>query len=146
MNTILPMAHLAKRKNETVGVLMIDIDNFKMINDKHGHLKGDEVLKNVALGIQAGLRRSDIVGRYGGEEFLVFLPSVISGTTDMVAEKIRESVCQKSEDIPCVTVSIGFRENVLSDKVDEDLNVFIMSADDNMYKAKKSGKNCVVGS
>jgi len=119
---------------------MLDIDNFKKINDTYGHKFGDEVLIKVANAIESNLRKTDMVGRYGGEEFLViFTQTDIKGSLN-TAERIRKSV----EDISCeekdikVTVSGGVFE-----RTDEDSSATITTADSLMYKAKQNGKNRV---
>ncbi|MEF9425655.1 MAG: GGDEF domain-containing protein, partial [Candidatus Mariimomonas ferrooxydans] len=138
------LARLSERNKYTVGVMMIDIDHFKQINDTHGHQKGDEVLKKVAGIIKGKIRASDIVGRYGGEEILVFLPEVKSEALTDTAEKIRSGVEKGTEeDIP-VTISIGCTKGLIRGDVEKELAGLIKTADECMYKAKEAGRNRVV--
>lgn len=138
------LARLSERNKYTVGVMMIDIDHFKHVNDTYGHQQGDEVLKKVAGIIKGKIRASDIVGRYGGEEILVFLPEVKSEALTDTAEKIRSGVEKGTkEDIP-VTISIGCTKGLIRGDVEKELAVLIKTADECMYKAKEAGRNKVV--
>ena len=142
-NAIKPLSYLAQRNHYNVGVLLIDIDEFKKVNDVHGHQKGDEVLKNVAHIIKSEVRGSDIIGRYGGDEYLVFLPSVKQEFLSGVAEKIRKNVEKKTKTQIPVTISVGAVQNSIKEKPDEELLDLIKKADDYMYRAKKLGRNRV---
>lgn len=133
------------RRNSILGILMIDIDYFKKVNDTYGHDVGDKVIKTIADTIQKSIRESDYVIRWGGEEFLVLLMDVQSGFSEKVAEKIRKNV----EDKPIEftggtlrkTVSIGVAEFPI------DTNQIwecIKYADVALYKAKETGRNKVV--
>jgi len=131
-------------KNKTLE--LIDIDNFKAINDTYGHQQGDYVLTEVARHIEASLRKSDICGRYGGEEFIVFLPSVGQGENCRLAEKIRTTIQKlKPADIS-LTVSIGCSGGQIQVTADADqaVNELIKTADQFLYKAKSLGKNQVI--
>jgi diguanylate cyclase (GGDEF)-like protein len=131
---------------EPFTIAMADIDNFKKVNDKFGHLVGDCVLKHVAKRIKENLRKSDFVFRYGGEEFLILLPSTKKSDAVNVLEKIRKDI--ENFPIKCdkhtvkITVSIG----VSSVVPDENTNLLdiIKDADIKLYEAKKTGKNKVV--
>ncbi len=131
---------------EPFTVAMADIDNFKQVNDTYGHIVGDCVLKNVARLIKESIRKSDFVFRYGGEEFLILLPSTKLEDAVNVLEKIRRKV--ETTDFICndtkirVTISIG----VHSETPKNDTSIFhiIKKADKNLYKAKETGKNKVV--
>ncbi|MEO2069079.1 MAG: diguanylate cyclase [Desulfurobacteriaceae bacterium] len=130
-------------KNYPFALLMIDIDNFKKINDNYGHQVGDYVLKEVAKTIKENLRARDLVARYGGEEFAVLLPGVSFGQSVQIAERIRKGVEKKlfeckDKEIP-VTVSIGVA--FMREGLDE--NSLIEKADKALYLAKNSGKNQV---
>ena len=135
----------ADRKGFIVGFIMIDIDNFKRINDTYGHKNGDIVLKEVARIISGCVRSSDVVVRYGGEEFLVVLPDVAEGKSELVAEKIRRTVemtaIQIEGKVLHITVSAGVAEYP---KHGTDPYQVIKFADVALYKAKKTGKNRVV--
>ncbi len=138
------MAYVS-RKNIIVGVLMIDIDFFKQVNDQYGHSVGDAVLKKVASVIKNSVRQSDIVVRYGGEEFLVILIDVAQDESVKVAEKIRERVEKTAIATEGVTlkktVSIGVSEFPTDG---EKFWQCIKYADIALYKAKESGRNKVV--
>lgn len=134
-----------KRRGTTLGILAIDVDYFKQVNDAYGHDAGDKVLVEVAKTIKSSIRESDIAVRYGGEEFLVLLMDVQPGSTVHVAEKIRTAVESKVIDIGTAqlkkTISIGVSEfPVDSDKIWQ----CIKFADVALYKAKEEGRNRVV--
>jgi len=130
----------SKRYGYHFSILMIDIDNFKQINDKYGHLFGDKVLRTVAGIIRKNLRKSDIAVRYGGEEFLVVLPHTDLRRAAVVAERIRKAIEETKIDKVQVTVSIGVADNSLV----ENFKDLIQKADSALYKAKRTGKNKVV--
>jgi len=137
---------LAKRQGSNVGMLMIDIDHFKLINDTYGHNVGDMVLKAFAQIVRKTIRASDFVFRYGGEEFLVVLPDIKKNTAFMVAEKIRtavESTNIKIEDgrFIKITVSIGVAEFPQDGPTIRDCIKF---ADVAVYVAKNQGRNQTV--
>lgn len=134
-----------KRRGTTLGILMVDVDYFKEVNDKYGHDVGDRVLKEVASQIRKSVRESDMVIRYGGEEFMVLLVDVEPGKSEEVAEKIRKAVENHPIEAPGVvlrkTVSVGVSEFPHdSDKIWQ----CIKYADVSLYKAKEMGRNRVV--
>jgi diguanylate cyclase (GGDEF)-like protein len=140
----LKMQGMCKRINMSMAVLLIDIDHFKKVNDKHGHLAGDEVLKhlsNVVLGV---LRSGDVFGRYGGEEFIVFMPNTNENEAAKLAERVRVSVDStpfKNGQLAIhITVSVGVTDSVRSGY---DFKGLIAAADAALYAAKKSGRNRV---
>ena len=132
---------LAERSGSSTSVLMIDLDNFKQLNDTHGHAKGDAVLRDVAGQLVGSLRPSDVVSRYGGEELLVILPGC--GLEDALgkAEILRARIESLSEVHGCaITASFGLASvpETSTGAVDA-----IPMADASLYVAKQSGKNCV---
>lgn len=132
---------ISKRHNFPLSVVMADLDNFKLINDKFGHILGDQVLKRFASIIRELCRYEDIPIRYGGEEFLIFLPMTELRQAESFAERIC-SVIRKEIILPdnkAVTSSFG----VAQYKQDEELEVFLCRADNALYVAKNSGKNRV---
>jgi diguanylate cyclase (GGDEF)-like protein len=135
----------AERESATTTVLMCDIDDFKSINDTHGHQAGDEVLKEVAERIGESLRSYDILGRYGGEEFMLVLPNTDQEGGLVVAQRICDSVSTKSLEIPgerlSCSLSIGMYAEVPS-KV-YTVEKMIAIADEALYIAKLNGKNRV---
>jgi diguanylate cyclase (GGDEF)-like protein len=141
LNVLKPLSHLAQRSNFAVSIMMLDIDNFKHINDQFGHEQGDKVLRTVAQTLSKNLRASDILGRFGGEEFIVFISSATRETVLKVAETLRRKV----ERIPLgktkVTISIGIWHGMLEKNVDESILRRINAADECLYEAKRKGKN-----
>lgn len=130
----------ARRSGDSLSVMLLDIDRFKAINDEHGHAVGDEVLKQLTHRIANRLRVNDLFARWGGEEFLIVLPSTARDDAAQLGETIREYV--ESTDFPgsiSITVSIGVAEW----RSDEDREQVIERADDALYKAKESGRNTV---
>ena len=133
----------AARKNEIVGIILGDLDNFKEVNDTYGHLIGDEVLKEAAHRLGKRLRSYDVLGRYGGEEFLVVLPRCDEDCAQAIADRMCNSVAAapvttKGGDI-WITVSLGFALTGRADPMQmEDL---LTAADDALYRAKREGRN-----
>jgi diguanylate cyclase (GGDEF)-like protein len=131
----------ANRKNTSLCLLMIDIDDFKKINDQYGHLKGDEVLKKIGTAINNSVREMDLAARYGGEEMAVIIPRVNIEQTFNAAQRIRETIEEIQFKDFFVTVSIGLSQtNRLIDTPDK----LIHAADLALYKAKNKGKNQVI--
>jgi diguanylate cyclase (GGDEF)-like protein len=136
------------RDRKQLSVLMLDIDFFKKINDTFGHVQGDTVLKNVAQTLKHNSRQADIVGRLGGEEFIVLLPDTIQANAVRVAEKIRQAVATINTPTP-VTISVGVatcdctnpRDNNAS--IDGLIDALLQSADQALYQAKDQGRNRV---
>lgn len=131
-----------KRSNIPYSVLVLDVDFFKRVNDTYGHSVGDEVLRHVAAILRSAIRKSDFVGRTGGEEFLVILPATGLSQAVAAAEKIRHAIASTPvERVGHLTVSIGVQE-ALEDDADED--VVVVRADDWLYMAKAAGRNRVM--
>jgi two-component system, cell cycle response regulator len=135
----------AKRQSTYIGVVIVDLDHFKRINDTYGHPAGDTVLKEAARRMQSALRPYDRLGRYGGEEFLITAPDCDLSQTIALAERVRnfmssDPVKSHSDEIP-VTVSLGVA--VGSDQVGEDGAALIATADEALYRAKRAGRNRV---
>lgn len=128
-----------KRTSEPLSLIMYDFDHFKDINDKYGHNVGDEVLKGVTKLIKNSIRDMDIIGRYGGEEFLIILPNTDIEKTKELADRLREKVASQNFSNIEITISMG----VVEYGVNESLNSFIKRVDDLMYKSKNSGRNTV---
>ena len=142
----------ARRQNYCISCMYIDIDHFKLVNDTHGHQGGDEVLREVAMRIRKELRRSDALGRFGGEEFVVLLIDADLASATFVAERIRASIAGTMFDLPgsaqaWVSVSIG----VASLEADAALlpietvaQQLVAHADQALYQAKAGGRNKVI--
>ncbi len=131
---------------------MIDVDHFKTINDRFGHLAGDEVLRQLAQCINAEVRSSDVSARYGGEEFVILLPNTGAEAGTLLAERVREAVAVeafKLDDVEHplpITVSIGVAEH-RPERTEVDLKLagerLIALADLALYEAKAGGRNIV---
>jgi diguanylate cyclase (GGDEF)-like protein/PAS domain S-box-containing protein len=130
--------------NLSFGVLFIDIDHFKSINDTYGHQAGDEVLKMVAKTLEANIRNGDFIGRFGGEEFIILLKNISKNDLPVIAEKFRmliqNSVSFYNEQAIKVTISIGGSHYQKNDTIES----LIERADNMMYQAKNSGRNKVI--
>jgi two-component system, cell cycle response regulator len=136
----------AERMQTALGVMMLDLDNFKQVNDVHGHLVGDEVLRASARRITEGVRIYDQVGRYGGEEFLVLVPGCALAALQQQAERIRASIVKpinSSAGMIRVSASIGIVGAELGQRSLLNSRTLIHAADQAMYRAKARGKNCV---
>ena len=131
---------VAKHDAHHLSVMMLDIDHFKNINDQYGHQTGDQVLIEVSRLLENTLKKSDIIGRYGGEEFVIILPNTHIKDAVIIAEKVRESIAlfELNDISSIVTVSIGVAEYA-----GENTAEIISKADKLMYCAKNSGRNRV---
>jgi diguanylate cyclase (GGDEF)-like protein len=132
----------ARRNGRVLGAVMLDIDKFKSINDTYGHAVGDDVIRAVAKRVADSVRGSDVVGRYGGEEFAAVLPD-LDDDVDL-AERMRAAVAAspvrtRSGPVP-VTVSVGLAR---LNPVDDDLDQLLARADHALYRAKEAGRNRV---
>jgi diguanylate cyclase len=137
------LIQISMREGRDDSMMLIDIDQFKEINDNFGHAVGDQVLQHVAVVLQSTLRRSDICGRIGGDEFSVLLPNTSAASAREVAEKIRLELNQKpisaQHTIPDISLSIGLASNAL-----QGFDELLKRADHAMYEAKRRGKNQVI--
>ena len=134
----------SRRHERDLSVLMFDIDHFKRINDVHGHLAGDFVLKELARVVQARIRRDEVFARYGGEEFSIILPETSLDGAAALAETLRQKVSEHlfvfQADSIRVTISIGA---ALLQEPDRGATDLIKRADEKLYAAKNSGRNRV---
>jgi diguanylate cyclase (GGDEF)-like protein len=136
------LAH-CRRRHKSICLLMLDIDNFKSVNDRYGHAAGDRVLKYVADALRDLVRDEDLISRFGGDEFLVFFPETKLAQAEVVAERIRsqiENAVIDPDSNTQVTVSIGCTQ--ISEA--EDLARAITRGDGALYAAKNKGRNKVV--
>lgn len=128
---------------DPLAVIMMDIDHFKQINDTYGHEIGDKVLQNVAIVLRNGCRASDLLCRYGGEEFLIVMPNTSTAGAEISAEKIRRALQQHTFDINgnsfAVTASFGISEW----QGEDDIWPALRRADNALYQAKNNGRNCI---
>ena len=132
------------RYHENFSIIMLDIDHFKNVNDSYGHLVGDDVLESIAEMITNSLRKTDIAGRYGGEEFIIILPHTNLSTGKQIAERIRcniESARMTANCDLCFSVTISQGLSCL--KKHDTTTSLISRADDALYKAKSNGRNKV---
>ncbi len=134
-------AQLCRRMNLPLGIAFLDIDHFKQINDLHGHLMGDQVLRQVGTVIQSTVRGSDMVCRWGGEEFLILAPNTALQDMHRVAEKVRQAVVDATPGLPMsITLSAGVSA---AQGQAIDIRTLISEADSALYKAKSEGRNRV---
>jgi diguanylate cyclase (GGDEF)-like protein len=127
-----------RRGAGTLALMAIDLDHFKAVNDKYGHVEGDRVLVKVAGVICRTLRENDSVARFGGEEFIVLLPETSLARASQVAERIQALLGQTEQ--PCCTVSIGIASQAPGD---ESIDSLLSRADAALYRAKGNGRNRV---
>ncbi len=138
---------LFSRKKEKISYLLIDIDNFKKINDVHGHYTGDIVLKEFAAKIKTQLRDYDLFGRYGGEEFAVLLPETDEKDSAEVAERLRKTIEDMYVSInPEIKFTISIGAVTLIPDSETSIDIFYKLSDDALYMAKTQGRNRVVRS
>jgi len=135
----------AEREGSRVGLILVDLDRFKLINDSHGHLAGDAVLQEAARRMRDSLRPYDKIGRYGGEEFLIVAPGDGPAQVQALAERIRD--CIGANPLPTgagelgVTASLGVAVSALGRR--EAADTLIAAADAALYRAKRGGRNRV---
>jgi len=142
----------ARRQNYCISCMYIDIDHFKLVNDTYGHQGGDEVLREVAQRIRTELRRSDALGRFGGEEFVVLLIDADLDSATFVAERIRASIAGTMFDLPgsaraWVSVSIGvasLEAGAALLPIETVAQQLVAHADQALYQAKADGRNKVI--
>ncbi|PCJ30185.1 MAG: hypothetical protein COA99_18445 [Moraxellaceae bacterium] len=139
----------AKRQNTSIGFALLDIDHFKIINDTHGHLSGDRVLKQLCSVLTQVLRPTDHVGRMGGEEFMLLLPDCDAGHLLIIMERVRDIIAHTpfinvSDEAMVVTVSGGIGCLDGNSLMDMSLENIISYLDDSLYAAKSSGRNKMI--
>lgn len=134
----------ARRKGTALGLLMMDIDHFKVVNDRYGHPAGDEVLRSVGQILASMLRDYDVGGRYGGEEFAVILAETTPANMVKLAERIREAIeqCKDHGNASGIHVTISIGVAVLKDT--DTIETLLQRADSALYRAKEAGRNRTV--
>lgn len=133
----------SRRYKHPLSILILDIDNFKQVNDEYGHQVGDDVLIKLAKSCQRLIRGSDVMTRFGGEEFMIIFPELDSEHAMCVAEKVRKEIEALQFDVEGLKITVS---GGLADAKLLSINEVIKIADENLYKAKHSGKNCMIGS
>ncbi len=131
----------ARRYRRSLALLYLDLDDFKTVNDRHGHATGDAVLGLVGDAIRRSLRQADVVGRLGGDEFAVLMPETEGSVAVAAATRLAAGIRSAFHGSPSVTASIGVVASVAPDGIPEDL---LRQADAAMYEAKRAGKDRVV--
>jgi diguanylate cyclase (GGDEF)-like protein len=133
----------SRRNNKVFTILMLDIDNFKKFNDSYGHLAGDEAIIKIADAFRSTMREEDVLSRFGGEEFTVFLPETNDEAAWIASERLRKRVeklnIEYQNEILKVTISIGISVYCRGELLDA--NEMIKRADSALYKSKKNGRN-----
>lgn len=134
------------REHIHIGAIMIDIDNFKQINDNFGHATGDRVLIEVAFRLKHSLRLYDKIGRYGGDEMLIVLPNCDQNNMTVIAERLRQVICTKKIKTNAgdlnITISLGGASTQNFNEIS--LDKLLESSDKALYVAKRRGRNCSV--
>ncbi len=134
--------HEAVASGQPLAFLMVDVDHFKSYNDRYGHMDGDQALRIIAKAITNASRGSDVVGRFGGEEFLVLLPNTNAEEACQVAERLRINVAHSDAMREPTTVSVGVHV-LMPGPERESVNQAIVLADTALYQAKRLGRNRV---
>ncbi|MBE7731537.1 PleD family two-component system response regulator [Devosia faecipullorum] len=140
------MLSKAQEQERDLALMILDIDHFKAVNDSHGHDIGDAVLREFSARLRRNIRGVDLACRFGGEEFVVLMPDTDFAQADAVAERVRQSICEKSFDVGTarplsVTVSVGVS---LNDGPADTPESMVKRADVALYRAKREGRNRVI--
>lgn len=147
MSTLKHELAFGQRHDDYVSVILFDVDNFKMVNDEHGHPAGDSVIKSIADTLTDQLRTEDILARYGGEEFAVILRGQNEQGAFRTSERLRKFIANQTFPVGdselSLTISLG--TSTLRPNGPNTTEEMLAEADRNLYEAKKRGKNCTVG-
>ena len=139
---------VAMRYQPPLSMIFFDIDNFKQINDTFGHVVGDEALKKTIQVVCAKLRSADLIGRYGGDEFVVLLPQTSAQDALPLAERIHASIAEMRLDTDkgplTLTISIGIAQSLHGSSQTDTVEDLLLRTDQALYAAKQAGKNCTV--
>lgn len=135
----------AKRQGSSLAVAMIDVDRFKQYNDTFGHAAGDDALREISDSLRRGGRVTDLVGRWGGEEFVAILPDTDTDGAIQLAERLRRAVEAESTTPTPLTVSVGVASTAIAGvAVEVDVDALVDAADEALYRAKAAGRNTVM--
>jgi diguanylate cyclase (GGDEF)-like protein len=132
---------MARRRKRELSALLIDVDNFKTINDRWGHAAGDEVLRRLGMILRTTVRLPDLPARYGGEEFIVLLPESGEEGAMGLARRVMQRVATEEWENEAVTVSMGMAS--MNESMENGFQL-VELADDALYAAKRAGKNRVM--
>jgi two-component system C4-dicarboxylate transport sensor histidine kinase DctB len=145
LESLTKLTSAAKRHGMPLSIIMIDVDNFKQINDSYGHPVGDKVLQNLATLCMKELREADVFARFGGEEFIIALPDADAGAAHEVAERLRLAVMQLPVDAAGAAVRLTISSGISQfQPSDSGIETMIKRADQALYAAKNCGRNQVV--
>ena len=133
----------ARRQRGPLALIMADLDRFKEINDRYGHLTGDMVLREAACRLRASLRAFDVIGRYGGEEFIVLAPGCATSDAEALAERFRASICAPAFDVPAGPIHVTMSLGVAATSDMNESARLLSAADEALYRAKDRGRNMV---
>lgn len=135
----------SQRTQNWLSVMMLDVDNFKSINDTYGHLAGDAVLIDIAKQVKNSLRPYDLAGRYGGEEFILVLPETSLHAAALIGERIRQTIKDSTIEVNGLEIAVTISIGISSYQKDDTLpSQPLTRADDALFKAKRAGRDCVV--
>jgi diguanylate cyclase (GGDEF)-like protein len=135
--------HIAQRDDRPLCIAMVDLDFFKNVNDAHGHLVGDEVLREVTARMRASVRDFDTVGRYGGEEFIIILENAPLATAKSIAERVRRHVEKNPIKVKELKIRLTLSQGLAAARKKDDVESLLERADAALYAAKSAGRNCV---
>lgn len=126
-------------------MILLDLDYFKKVNDNYGHQVGDVVLQRVAAICRNSIRSSDILGRYGGEEFIIFLPETTLEDCQTISNRILSNIAaaEMSYEEKCIKVTASLGVVGINSVANESLDYFLKCADQALYRAKSDGRNCI---
>jgi diguanylate cyclase (GGDEF)-like protein/PAS domain S-box-containing protein len=136
------------REKKNIGIALIDIDCFKQVNDIYGHIEGDSILKHIVLKLKECLRPYDIIGRFGGDEFIICLPNIDLESAKIIGERLRSHVLenpyQKLDEVISLTISIGIKVTSIESADTIDMNQLVTNVDHLLYKAKQERNSVYV--
>ncbi len=141
-DTLTREIELARRHRTPLSLIVMDIDKFKSINDNYGHLSGDDILKSISKVVDRVIRKTDMLFRYGGEEFLVLMSNTGCEGAMLLAERIRHEIERMEIDLPEKAVTVTVSLGVASLASNENGQSLFQRADDALYQAKAAGRNC----
>ena len=130
------------RRRDVFSLLLLDVDHFKKLNDRYGHLAGDQVLATIGRALRGAIRREDAVARFGGEEFAILLPSTSLEQAIQAAQKVREAVARVSISRGGQQIAVTVSGGLATIESNERVEALIQRADSALYAAKGAGRNC----